>query len=242
MQELYLQNLGATDGVDGNVDRGMAITHFPCVIGRETACAYRIRHPMISRRHCSFFLRDGEVWLQDLGSRNGTFLNGELLQEGRPLQEGHLLNLAHLFFFEVQLPKPVPPVRPGAADQAPAADGQPRRVLVVEDNKDAAQALATLLTLWGHQVRVAHDGPEAIKAVEAHHPDTVLMDIRLPGMDGYQLAQRLRTCTGLEAARLVAITGYDPDKVHAQSEVGFDHLLTKPVDPEALQELLRRHK
>ncbi|HEV3258649.1 MAG TPA: response regulator [Gemmataceae bacterium] len=239
MQELYLQNLGATDGDDNNVDRGMAITQFPCVIGREKGCDYRIRHPMISRRHCSFFLRGDEVWLRDLGSRNRTFVNGELVQAARPLHEGDLVNLAHLFFFEVQMPKAVPPVQLEAAVQSPAASGRARHVLVVEDNKDAAKALAGLLTLWGHQVRVAHDGPEAIQAAEAEQPDTVLLDIRLPGMDGYEVAQQLRTRAGLEEARLVAITGYDPDRVHAQSEVGFDHLLTKPVDPEQLQEVLR---
>jgi CheY-like chemotaxis protein len=110
---------------------------------------------------------------------------------------------------------------------------------VVEDNEDAAETLAMLLKEWGHDVQVAHNGPQAIQAAQAHRPDTVLLDIRLPGMDGYQVAQRLRSEAGLEEALLVGMTGYPPEEDRRrQEEGGLQHLLAKPVDPETLHAVI----
>jgi signal transduction histidine kinase len=113
------------------------------------------------------------------------------------------------------------------------------RVLVVDDNVDAAEMLAELTELWGCEVRVAHDGPAAIEAALSYRPEVVLLDIGLPGMDGYELARRLREQDGLKGALLVAVTGYGQDEDRRRSrEAMLDYHLTKPVDPEALKRLV----
>ncbi len=113
------------------------------------------------------------------------------------------------------------------------------RVLIVEDIKDVADALADLLQLLGHQCRVVHDGAAAIGAAVDQHPDLVLLDIGLPAMDGYEVARRLRQRIELSTTRLVAMTGYgaEDDRRRAR-EAGFDLHLTKPVDLEELERLL----
>lgn len=115
------------------------------------------------------------------------------------------------------------------------------RVLVVEDNPDAAEALNMLLELFGHRATVVPDGLRAIEAVRAATFDVALVDIGLPGIDGYEVARRIRTMPDGQAIRLVAVSGYglDADKRRAQS-AGFDEHLTKPVKIERLQELLNR--
>jgi CheY-like chemotaxis protein len=129
-------------------------------------------------------------------------------------------------------------VDPGAVDRARDLKRDRHQVLVVEDNPDAAETLAQLLTGWGHEVHIAHDGAQALQAAQAHPPDTVLLDICLPGMDGYQVAQRLRKEAGLEKARLVGMTGYVQEEHDQPQAVGLTQVLTKPVDPEALQDLI----
>ncbi|HYH65070.1 MAG TPA: ATP-binding protein, partial [Urbifossiella sp.] len=114
-----------------------------------------------------------------------------------------------------------------------------RSVLVVDDNVDAAESLALLLRMKGHEVRVAHDGLAALAAVEAAPPDLVLLDIGMPGMDGYEVARRLRERPGLEHLPLVAMTGWSQDEDRRRSrEAGFDHHLVKPVEPAVLYQLL----
>lgn len=116
--------------------------------------------------------------------------------------------------------------------------GTPLRVLVVDDNIDSAETLGELLPLWGHQTRLAHDGPQAIEAVREFAPDVVLLDIGLPGMDGFEVARRLRA-EGVAVRRLLAMTGYgDEDDRRKAKEAGFDGHLVKPVEPEVLQRLL----
>ena len=98
-----------------------------------------------------------------------------------------------------------------------------------------------LLRLWGHEVAVAHDGPAALRAAEGQRPEVALLDITLPGMDGYELARRLRSQPGLERIALVALTGWGQEEDRRRSqEAGFAHHLTKPVDLSALQELLEQ--
>lgn len=113
------------------------------------------------------------------------------------------------------------------------------RVLVVDDNHDAVETLAMLLGLWGHDVRLAADGPSAVETAAAHRPDVVLLDISLPGMSGYEVAERLRANPELRETVLVAMTGYGQaeDKKETR-EAGFTLHLVKPVEPDVLQKLL----
>jgi signal transduction histidine kinase/CheY-like chemotaxis protein len=121
----------------------------------------------------------------------------------------------------------------------PAQRVESRRILVVDDNVDAAESIAVLLRLWGHQAHLAHNGMDAIRLAEEFHPDVVLLDIGLPGMNGYDVAERLRGQPGLGPALLIAVTGYgqQEDRLRA-GQAGFDHHLTKPVNLENLQHLL----
>jgi PAS domain S-box-containing protein len=125
----------------------------------------------------------------------------------------------------------------GTAAARPATAG--RKVLVVDDNITWAQSLALLLSLEGHEAQVVHDGPAALQALKNFGHDVVFMDIGLPGMDGYEVARRIRREAGLAGLLLVAITGYAEDSARrASREAGFDHHLVKPVDPEAILALL----
>jgi two-component system CheB/CheR fusion protein len=117
-----------------------------------------------------------------------------------------------------------------------------RRVLVVDDNRDSAETIAMLVELWGHEVRIVHDGRTALTTLtEAPDwlPDVVLLDIGLPGIDGYEVARRLRQEPSLDGLLMVAMTGYGQERDRQLSrEAGFDHHLVKPVDPARLQALL----
>ena len=113
------------------------------------------------------------------------------------------------------------------------------RVLVVDDNVDAAETLKLLLEVLGHEVAVAHEGLSALSIAPVWLPDVVLLDIGLPGLDGYELARRIRLNTLLEGVVLVALTGYGQDSDRQQArEAGFDHHLVKPADFQALQAIL----
>jgi CheY-like chemotaxis protein len=114
-------------------------------------------------------------------------------------------------------------------------------VLVVDDNADTAESYALLLRLDGHEVRVAPDGPVALQAVRDFAPDAALLDLGLPGMDGYEVARRLRALPETGRVLLVAMTGWDQEEDrHRSWEAGFDYHLTKPAPPEEIQRLLRR--
>jgi CheY-like chemotaxis protein len=117
-----------------------------------------------------------------------------------------------------------------------------RQVLVVDDNRDSAETIAMLVELWGHQVRVVHDGRAALASLTESPdwlPDVVLLDIGLPGIDGYEVARRLRREPSLDGILMVAMTGYGQERDRQLSrEAGFDHHLVKPVDPATLQALL----
>jgi CheY-like chemotaxis protein len=114
-------------------------------------------------------------------------------------------------------------------------DGRPepggKRILVVDDNPDAAEGLALGLKLRGYVVRVAYDGPSALDAVQDFQPAVALLDIGLPEMDGYELAEKLRALPGLEALRCVAVTGFGQESDRARSRAaGFHAHLVKPAD------------
>jgi signal transduction histidine kinase/CheY-like chemotaxis protein len=129
---------------------------------------------------------------------------------------------------------------PHPAEAAPAAHvGGRLRLMVVDDNMDAAQTLATLLELDGHQVAVAYDGAGALREAEKNRHDVFILDIGLPGMDGIELAQRLRSMPQASNAKLVALTGYGQSTDRARTRAaGFDHHFVKPVDPAKLHAVL----
>jgi signal transduction histidine kinase len=121
------------------------------------------------------------------------------------------------------------------AQHGPAA----RRILVVEDNADAAATMRDFLELSGHEVELASSGMDGVKAARLFHPEIVLCDLGLPGMDGYQVAAALRKDPDTASAKLIAVTGYGRDEDRRKSkEAGFDQHLTKPVDPAQLRRLL----
>ena len=116
------------------------------------------------------------------------------------------------------------------------------RLLVVDDSQDSARSLARVLKLWGYEVRVAHDGLEAIEAASAQAFDVILLDIGLPGINGYEVAERLRDQFGSARPVLVALTGYGQAEDLARSQsVGFDDHLVKPVNLERLRAMLSDH-
>jgi len=137
------------------------------------------------------------------------------------------------------------PVADSATVSSPAGDTRltlpsgSRRVLVVDDNVDAAESLAHLLRASRHEVRTAHDGPTAVAAALDFRPDMMLLDIGLPGLDGYEVAQKVRQESSLGRVVLVAMTGYgqDTDKERSRA-AGFDHHLVKPADFSQVKQIL----
>jgi CheY-like chemotaxis protein len=113
------------------------------------------------------------------------------------------------------------------------------RILVVDDNEDAAEGLADYLRALGHQVRLAYDGATALDEARRHRPELVFLDIAMPRMDGYELARRLRAEQELSSCVLVALTGFgqESDRQLAR-EAGFDHHLVKPIDIEKVRKVL----
>ena len=152
--------------------------------------------------------------------------------------------------FQIRLKvwKPEDRQTPGAPTDQPSTALAPtspdssvgsRKVLVVDDNVASAQSLGMLLSLEGHDVQVVHDGPSALDSVKKHRFEVVLMDIGLPGMNGYEVARKVRAQPDSGGPLLVAITGYAEDEARRLSrEAGFDHHMVKPVDPDALLALL----
>jgi CheY-like chemotaxis protein len=113
------------------------------------------------------------------------------------------------------------------------------QVLVVDDNRDAADSLCVLLRLWGFSCRATYDGNAGLKAASEHRPDCLLLDIAMPGMDGYTVARRVRAQPCLNNASLVALTAFS-DKTHVQmsQEAGFDYHFVKPTDPLEIKRLM----
>jgi len=114
------------------------------------------------------------------------------------------------------------------------------RILVVDDNRDTADALAWLLQSIGHETRAAYDGPAALLAAERQSPDVIIQDLGMPQMTGYEIARRMRKLSAARDALLVAVTGNPPpDALRAAKAAGFDHLLVKPLGLPALEKVLR---
>ena len=131
---------------------------------------------------------------------------------------------------------------PASAEHVPARrdapPAPPLRILVADDNRDEADSLQRILALYGHEVRVAYDGASALMLGEQFRPRVAILDIGMPGTNGYDVARALRTRQG-EAVTLVALTGWgqEADRRRA-AEAGFDHHLVKPVEPQTLNALL----
>ncbi len=150
--------------------------------------------------------------------------------------------------FVVRLPRAEPagpeaaPGEEKTADARAARASDPgRRVLVVDDNADAREALRLLLEDEGHEVESAGDGPSALESAASSPPEVVLLDIGLPGMDGYEVARMLRSIPGCERALIVAVSGYGQAEDRERSRIaGFDQHLLKPVAPEVLLAIVRR--
>ncbi|KMY86157.1 Chemotaxis protein methyltransferase CheR [Candidatus Paraburkholderia calva] len=115
-----------------------------------------------------------------------------------------------------------------------------RRILLVDDSVDAALAMGMLLEALGHKVRTEHDGPRALASIDEFCPDVVVLDIGLPGMDGFEVAREMRKRDATKHALMLAMTGYGSDADCADAlAAGFDHHLTKPVSIDALEALLK---
>jgi PAS domain S-box-containing protein len=136
------------------------------------------------------------------------------------------------------------PAAPGVASETPHAEesgrtGRPLRILLIEDNEDAAESLSTMLRLLGHDVQFALDGPRALALAESFVPEVIISDLGLPGMNGYELARELRRCLASASVLLIALSGYGRDEDRARAlDAGFDHHLVKPPDMDHLLRLL----
>lgn len=145
--------------------------------------------------------------------------------------------------FTVRLPTvaeaEAPPPEGSPVELGPAPAARPLRVLVVDDNVEAAESLAAILGLWGHRADVAHDGASALDLASQRRPEVILLDISLPDTDGYQVARRFRADPRLAEAQILAMTGFAGADDRRRSEVeGLDGHLVKPVDLDHLERLL----
>lgn len=174
--------------------------------------------------------RDGGLGIGLTLARRLVELHGGTIQAS---SEGH----GHGATFTVRLPLAQPP--PAVADDSLPAPRPRRRVLVVEDSDDGRAMLAAMLRAKGHEVREAADGPGAVHAILAHAPDVAIIDIGLPGFDGYEVARRVRRHLAPARCRLVALTGYgQPQDQQRSRDAGFQAHLVKPVDPLRLEEVM----
>ncbi len=168
--------------------------------------------------------------------RSLTSLHGGAVEahSGGPGQGSEFVVRLPLLRQETQASSPA-----GAAQESPAVG--PLRVLVVDDSRDAADSLAMMLRLAGHDVRTAYGGPEALEVARQFRPRLALLDLGMPGMDGYEVARRLSRQSQAECPVLVALTGWGQEEDRRRSgEAGFQEHLVKPVEPDALARVMAR--
>jgi signal transduction histidine kinase len=157
---------------------------------------------------------------------------GDVIAESEGLGQGST--------FTVRLPLAEPEVQPAPISDTPPPHTSSRRIVVVEDNRDARECLQVLLQLRGHDVHVASDGIAGRDLILATHPDVAFLDVGLPTLDGYQVAAQVRAEMGLSGTRLVALTGYGgPETRERALAAGFDEHLTKPVTLAQLERVLQ---
>ena len=157
--------------------------------------------------------------------------------------EAHSAGLGKGCEFVVRMPLMVQERQPKEKDngelQQESARSSGHRLLVVDDNQDAAISLAMLLRLQGHEVRVAHSGLAAMEMTKTYIPHAIFLDIGMPGMDGYEVARRLRQQPGLENVVLAALTGWGQQEDRRRTaEAGFNYHLVKPPEPQAVAGVL----
>jgi CheY-like chemotaxis protein len=141
----------------------------------------------------------------------------------------------------VTLPVVAPPARMVQSADGVGATGAARRILIADDNADAAELLEMWLKMNGHDVRSAQDGEAALVLAETMQPDVLLLDIGMPKMNGYDVARRIRQKPWGSRAVLIALTGWGQEEdLRRSREAGFDHHLTKPVEPSAIDALIAR--
>jgi signal transduction histidine kinase/CheY-like chemotaxis protein len=141
--------------------------------------------------------------------------------------------------FVLRLPAAAPPATHLQSAMTPAEPGMRQRILVVDDNVDAAESLGTMLAYSGHDVRVAHGGVEALTAAREFAPNVMILDLGMPEMDGYEVARAVRSDPKIAATRLIALSGYgQPDDRRRTADVGFDEHLVKPVEHDVLNAAL----
>jgi CheY-like chemotaxis protein len=145
--------------------------------------------------------------------------------------------------FVVRLPLGAEGVDLPSTKDRPAGRVGPRRVLVLDDNRDAAESLGMVLKLLGADVRVEYNGEDALKAFTTYKPEVALLDIGMPGMDGYEVARQIRAQPEFQDVTLIALTGWgqEYDRRRSQS-AGFDYHLIKPADIAVLETLLHSHE
>ena len=154
--------------------------------------------------------------------------------------EAHSAGLGQGASFTVRLPAAVNAAEnPSPTEDGPLAEPVGLRVLVVDDDVAVAESTAMLLRLEGHEIRCANSGEAALRLCREFQPEAVLLDIGLPGQDGYEIARKIRGLPGGTELKLIAVSGYGHEAAVARGrEAGFDHYLVKPVDPEKLSALL----
>ncbi len=172
----------------------------------------------------------------------GLTLSRRLIEMHGGTIEAHSAGLGQGSEFTIHLPvllTSASPLEAQTLDAGSPASSGPLRVLAVDDSEDTAEMMKALLEMDGHQVCTAHSGPAALETAAAFHPDVILLDIGLPGLDGYQVAQRLRADPALRDVALIAASGYGQEGDRQRSrEAGFDRHLVKPLDPHELREIL----
>jgi CheY-like chemotaxis protein len=153
--------------------------------------------------------------------------------------EAHSEGIGHGSEFLVRLPASTEGATQAGADASEPRATADRRVLIVDDNRDGAESLATLLSMSGHQTRMVHDGLEALEAAERFRPDLVLLDIGIPKLNGYDACRRIRNEPWGKEMVVVAVTGYGQEAdIRNSREAGFDHHFVKPVDYRSLARVL----
>jgi two-component system, sensor histidine kinase len=169
----------------------------------------------------------------------GLTLTRALVQMHGGTIDAHSAGAGRGAIFTIRLPQIPAPARPVASAATAAAVQGPRRILIIEDNGDARDMLRAQLERAGHEVHAAADGPAGVEAAAAARPEIVLIDVGLPGFDGFEVARRIRAAAWGTSMRLVALTGYGQADDRRQAlEAGCDLHLTKPVMPERLAEIL----
>jgi CheY-like chemotaxis protein len=154
--------------------------------------------------------------------------------------QAHSAGLGHGSEFVIRLPLSIRKQQTMTPEDEPDAEKSSRKkLLVVDDNPDAAKSLAMLLRLSGHEVQMVHSGQAAIETATAYLPDVIFLDIGMPGMDGYEVARAIRKNPELSKIVLAALTGWGQEEDRRRTaEAGFDHHLVKPIEPQLLESLL----